>query len=285
MEQKGQAMSRALPIPLTFSGIVAFSARSASWLLISWVCIALLAAASTLGFLHGRWLPIIEKTFDSLPSTSMLEEGIIEPLPVDKAIQNQNGFLSVVVSGAPQPHGNLTSDFQITITPSEIRFTSLFGTLTSPYPSDTIVDLAPAFLKPWWKSRKPLFTAGAFASIMISLLATWPLLATVYWLPILFFTYIGNRAFGIGRTWRLAGSILIPGALIMTFGIVLYGFQLLSLLGLLAATGLHILIAWIYGIGAVRSIPRIAPVLSSRGNPFSEEPRNRPNPFGSTNED
>ena len=293
MEQEDQATSRALPIPLTFSGIVAFSARSTSWLLLSWVCIAAFAATSTVGFLHSRWIPIIEKTAESLPSTSMLEGGRIDPLPTESPIQNQNGFLSVVVSGLTQSHGNLTSDFQITIEPTEIRFSSLFGSVARAYPADATVDLAPAFLKPWWKSRKPLVTVGAFASLMTSLLATWTLLATIYFLPILFLTYCTHRRIGLGKTWRLAGSILIPGALIMTLAIILYGFQLLSILGLMAATALHLIVAWIYAIGSIRAIPRRSPSFPSvpvKGNPFSgvtasEKIKRGSNPFGTTNDD
>ncbi len=293
MAPDGHDSIDALPFPVTLPGTVAFARKSAPWLLVTWLFLAGIAAATCLWFIHARWIPIIEESVESFPNTLLLDAGEVHPLPQGDPVHAQNGFLSVVATGATQEHGNLTADFQVTITPQELRFHSLLGHLAVPYPADTMIDLAPAFLKPWWKARKVPYTVVAFGFIMGSLLATWTILASAYVLPMIILAYFRDRRCEFWKTWRLAGSVLIPGSLIMTLAILLYGFHLLNLLGLLLATLLHFVVPWFYAVATIKHIPRLRPSLLPRSsNPFSEDApdeeddlEDEPNSRRSTSED
>ncbi len=285
MESESHDSIHALPVPLTLPGTVAFSRRSAAWLLLVWLLLAGLASATCLWFIHSRWIPVAEESIESFPTTLLLENGEVDPLPTSEPIQHQNGFLSIVATGSTQSHGNLTADFQITITPNELRFHSLLGHLALPYPAETMIDLAPAFLKPWWKARKVPYTVVAFGTIMICLLVTWIGLASLYFFPIIVLAYFRDRRCQFWKTWRLGGSVLIPGALIMTLAILLYGFHLLNLLGLLVAAALHIVVPWLYVFGTIKHIPRVNAILPRGKNPFSDGESNDSNSPSSTNED
>ena len=264
-----RSMSGALPIPFTFAGTVAFSRRSASCFLLGWLCAAAIASATCLWFIHLRWIPVIESTIEALPADVAIAGGMMKMIPEGKTIQKQNGFISLVITSAVRPQGNMTSDFQVAITPEEIRFNSLLGYLPIPYPLEARLSLTPSYFKAWWRAREALFTVLAFCLIAGALLSTWILLATLYFIPIAITNYFAERRNEFWATWRLAGSLLLPGALIMTLSILLYGFHLLGFLGLLVATALHIIIAWIYGLGSIKHIPRNPSFQGPGTNPFS----------------
>lgn len=261
--------TKALPIPVTFAGTVAFSRKSASWFLIGWLGTAVLASATCLWFIHARWIPVFESTIDALPSDLTMTAGVMEAFPNGETIQQQNGFISLLITPSSQSQGNMTADFQIAATPNELRFRSLLGYLAVPYPVDAEFKLTPSHVKPWWRAREALFTVLAFCLALITLFATWTVLATLYFFPIAIANYFADRRNEFWATWRLAGSLLLPGASIMTLSILLYGFHLLGFLGLLMATALHIIIAWIYGVATIKHIPPIPSSSRPGTNPFS----------------
>ena len=200
--------------------------------------------------------------------------GAMEAFPEAEIVQRQNGFISLIITPSTQWQGNMTADFQIAATPSEIRFRSLLGYLSIPYPPDTEFRLPPSDIKPWWRAREALFTVLAFCLVSSALLATWSVLATLYFFPIAIANYFADRKNEFWETWRLAGSLLLPGALIMTLSILLYGFHLLGFLGLLVATALHFIVAWIYGVATIKHIPPIPSFPRTGTNPFSDSDKN-----------
>lgn len=262
--------TKALPIPVTFAGTVAFSRKSASWFLLGWLCTAALASATCLWFVHARWVPVFEATIDALPSDLKMNAGVLEAFPEGELVQQQNGFISLLITPSRQSQGNMTADFQIAATPNELRFRSLLGYLSIPYPVGAEFKLLHSDVKPWWRAREALFTVLAFCVVSSALLATWTLLATLYFFPIAIANFFATRRNEFWATWRLAGSLLLPGALIMTLSILLYGFHLLGFLGLLVATALHFVIAWIYGVATIKHIPPIPSTPRSGTNPFSD---------------
>lgn len=259
----------ALPVPLTFPGVVAFSRRQASWFLLGWITLAGLAAGTTIWFFHYHWIPVVEESIETFPANLKIQDGRLNHLPPDSVTRHQNNFLSLVVSSIASPTGNMTSDFQIILTPEEIRLKSLLGYLALPYPRQQSLNLSADHVIPWWNARKGLFTIATFFLITGGLLIMWTGLATCYYVPLSVASFFADRRTEFWPTWRLAGSILVPGVIIMTISILLYGLHLLSLLGLLLSACLHLIIGWVYLAGAIRHIPRVPESAMISKNPFS----------------
>ena len=87
-------------------------------------------------------------------------------------------------------------------------------------------------LEPLWGAwaMECLFIAGAVAAF--AFLLSWWLLATIYFLPVWLLGFFANRDLNFRQSWRLAGAALLPGALLMAAGILLYGFGFLDLVSL-----------------------------------------------------
>jgi hypothetical protein len=61
---------------------------------------------------------------------------------------------------------------------------------------------------------------------------------------------------------------MAPGALVLAFGLVLYGLQRIELLQLSFFYAAHLVMGWIYAAGAVWVLPRLFP-RAERRNPFA----------------
>jgi len=106
-------------------------------------------------------------------------------------------------------------------------------------------------------------------------MAIWLVLATLYSLPLRLLTFYYDRDVSWLGCWRMAGAAQLPGALLMSGGILLYGFNRLNLIGLLFAWLLHVVIAWIYvGIAPAR-LSRLAGSVRRRDNPFGGAQKRR----------
>ncbi len=98
-------------------------------------------------------------------------------------------------------------------------------------------------------------------------MASWALLATLYFLPVWLLGYFANRDLNFRQSWRLAGAGLLPGALLMTAGILLYGFGLVDLVALGFIFGAHFALGWIYLFLSLLFVPRTG-AAPPKGNPF-----------------
>ena len=261
--------SRALPIPLTFTGVVAFSRRPPAWLLSLWLVTALGSAAMLIWFVETRWIPVVEDTIQGLPEGLILTEGSLESFSQNESIRQSNRFLSLVVTSSSSTPESSTADVQVILTPHEARLHSLLGYLQLPYDHRLALNLSPSHLVPWWNSRKPLVRAAAFLVLVGNLLLAWMLLASLYAPPLFLVIYMSDRRAEFAKTWRLAGTALFPGALIMVLSIGLYTWHLMSLLGLLVATAIHFLLPWIYLMGSAPHLPGVEGRLGQKENPFA----------------
>ena len=194
--------SRALPIPLTFPGVVTFAHRSPAWLLSLWLVTALGSAAMLIWFVEVRWVPIVEDTVQALPEGLILTEGSLQSFSQTESVRQSNRFLSLVVTSSSSTPESSTADVQVILTPHEARLHSLLGYLQLPYDHRLALKLSPSHLVPWWNSRKPLVRAAAFLFLVGSLLLSWILLATLYAPPLLLLIYMSDRRVEFATIWR-----------------------------------------------------------------------------------
>jgi hypothetical protein len=95
------------------------------------------------------------------------------------------------------------------------------------------------------------------------------LLATVYCLPAWLIGLFANRQLNFRGSWKLSGAALMPGAMLLTAAIVLYGFGALNLIQFCFLFGAHLALAWLYLFLSQLFLPRNIPV--EKGNPFTDK--------------
>ena len=102
---------------------------------------------------------------------------------------------------------------------------------------------------------------------MIGLLASWWLLATIYFLPVWLLGFFVNRDLNFRASWKLSGAALLPGALLMAAGILLYDFGAVDLVQFGFIFGAHFVLGWIYLFVSLLFVPANFRALP-KGNPF-----------------
>jgi hypothetical protein len=261
--------------PITFGGVASFARASLGRLLIVQFIVALLLAGSASCFLAAAWFPVVQKAIARLPEKGTIRRGQLDwpgPSPCSLA---EATFLSIVVDVAnSQPTGQ-SADVQVELHRGGFKIRSLFGNLAILYPKDWTIALNRAEVEPRWGAWRPFLLVGIGAGVGIGVMAIWLVLAMVYSLPLRLLTFYCDRDVSWLGCWRMAGAAQLPGALLMSGGILLYGFNRLNLIGLFFAWLLHVVIAWIYvGIAPAR-LPRLTGSLRRRDNPFGGAQKRR----------
>jgi len=261
--------------PITFGGVASFARASFGRLLIVQFTVALLVAGSASCFLAVAWFPVVGKAIARLPETATIRRGQLDwtgPSPCSLA---EATFLSIVVDVENSEPTGHSADVQWELHRKTFRISSLLGHLTIPYPKDTTIALNRAEVEPRWGAWQPFLPVGTGACVLLGVMAIWLVLATVYSLPLRLLTFYSDRDVGWLGCWRMAGAAQLPGALLLSGGILLYGFNRLDLIGLLFAWLLHVVIAWIYVGVAPARLPRLAGSMHRRGNPFGGAQKRR----------
>jgi hypothetical protein len=144
----------------------------------------------------------------------------------------------------------------------------LFGFIAEAYPKGWVVAFNREELGPWWGAWSPVILALAAGAVIVGLMLSWGLLATVYCLPVWLMGLYANRDLNLRGSWRLAGAALMPGALLMELAILFYGLRALDIVHLLAAFGAHFVVGWVY-LAASPLHSRRHPAALGKGNPFA----------------
>ena len=253
---------------MTFGGVAAFSRSPPGRLLFMQFIVALLVAASVLCLLISAWFPVIQKTLARLPEKGAIRGGRLEwnnPSPVRLA---EGTFLSITVDVEGGSRFGQSADVQFELERRGFKICSLFGCVAVPYPENWTIALNRSGAEPWWGAWRPFLLVGLGVGVVIGVMGSWMVLATLYSLPLRLITFYTDRHVNWSGCWRVAAAAQAPGALLMSGAILLYSFNRLNLVGLLFAWLLHIVVGWIYVGTAPSRLPRLATGPHQRGNPF-----------------
>lgn len=253
--------------PLTPRGVAAFARAPIGRLILVQFVFALLVAVVVVWFLRTAWFPTIREAIRHLPADGEIQSGKLDwydPSPEPLA---EGHFLAFVVD--TNHTGTLSpAQVQVEFGRNDILFYSLAGYWDWPYPADWNFGLNRTEAEPWWGAWQAPLQWLAFAGTLLWCFVSWALLAIIYAVPVWLGGFFANRDLNLLRSWKLAGAAQMPGALVLTAGIVLYGFGVLDLVGLAAAVAVHILVSWTYLPLGVRAAPRLASRGSENKNPF-----------------
>jgi hypothetical protein len=255
--------------PLTPRGVAAFGRAHLGRLLLVQFVVALLAAAATIWFLHRAWFPAVGEAIDKLPAAGEIRGDRLEwrgPSPQGLA---ENRWLALSVDLQHEGNARSPADLAVEFGRTDVRIYSLFGFVQVPYEGGGVTPFNQPDLEPWWGAWAPPILAIVAGDVILGLLASWALLATLYCLPVWLLAFFANKDLDLRGCWRLSGAALMPGALFCIAAIVGYGLGMLDLVKLLVAGGVHFVIGWVYLVLGTFAAQR-HPEAAAGGNPFNE---------------
>jgi hypothetical protein len=257
--------------PLTPRGVAAFAHASFGRLLLVQFVIALIGAASVAWFLDDSVFPVIKTAIQNLPAVGEIRSAKLDWRGDSPKLLAEGRFLALDVDLNHSGKINSTADLQIEFGKETIKSSALLGYTEILYPPGQIFSFNRPELEPLWGAwhAEILFIAAAITTI--GLLASWWLLATIYFLPLWLLGFVVNRNLNFRASWQLSGAALLPGALLMAAGVLLYDFGEVTLVQFGFIFGAHLVLGWIYLFVSLLFVPAI-PAASPKGNPFA--PRN-----------
>ena len=262
-------------LPLTPRGVAAFASARFGRLLAVQFIVALLAAGAFGWFLHSAWAPTFRKAIDHLPDGAKIQDGLLEWPEGSPMLLAEGTFLAFAVDLDHAGSIASTAHLQVEFGRRDWQVRSLLGVLDVPslldtsYPQKKVITLTQSEAGPWWGAREPFLILLAMAGLVIYLMVSWPLLATLYTVPVWLAGFFSNRQISWGGSWRLAGAALMPGALLLSVSVVLYGLRVFDLVKLGFAFGMHLVVGVIYVFASPLFLPRNADVPPPAKNPFS----------------
>lgn len=253
--------------PLTMRGVAAFAGASLRRLLLVQLVIALVAAGCVVWFLHHAWFPTIGEAIRHLPPQGELRAGRLDWQGPTPAILAEGRFLALVVDLDHSGDARSPAQVQVEFGRTNCKVFSLFGCVQGAYPPGWAVALNRAELGPWWGAWAPAVLAIVAVLVVGGLMLSWASLATVYFLPAWLVGFFANRTLSLGGSWRLAGAALMPGALLLSAAIVLYGWGAFDLVLLTTAAAAHWVTGWVYLFVSPLLLPR-STTATAKENPF-----------------
>jgi hypothetical protein len=260
--------------PLTPGGVAAFARASLRWLLLVQFIFAVLAASTAVWFLRTAWFPTVRQAIAQLPEYGQIRSGKLNWTNASPQLLAEGHFLAFVVDTNHTGAERSPAQIQVEFGRDDIFFRdyySLAGYRAWPYPREWSVGFNRVEAGPWWGAWQPPIQWLAFGGTLFWCMATWALLATIYFIPAWLGGFFANRNLSLSGSWKLAGAALMPGAVVMITGIVFYGFGVVDLVGFSAITAAHVLVGWVYLILGVRVSPKLLPSGSADKNPFVEK--------------
>ena len=253
--------------PLTPRGVAAFARASFSRLLLVQLIIAMLAAGSVAWFLDTGCFPVITEAIQKLPAAGEIRSGRLDWRGASPQMLAEGKFLALDVDLDHSGQIHSPADVQIEFGADSVRAFSLLGYAEFFYPPDRPGTFNRTDLEPLWGAWAAEILFLAFVAVTLVLLVNWWLLATAYFLPARLLAFFANRDLDLRAGWKLSGAALLPGALLMTAGILLYGVGLFDLVTLGFIFCAHFVLGWIYLFVSQAFLPRIAGG-PQKGNPF-----------------
>jgi len=260
----------ALTEPFTPKGVAAFARAKFGWLVLAQFICAFLAAMAVAWFFYARCFPVIQSATENLPSDGEIRYGRLHWQGGSPQTLAEGSFLAfdVDLEHSGQFRSS-TADFQVEFGSETVRVFSVFGYAEFYYPPDGIIEFNRPQLQPLWEAWRSEVLFLIALAVLVVLPLTWWILATIYFMPVWFIGYFTNRELDLPTSWKLSCAALLPGALVMIMGILLYGFDI-NLISFLFFLGAHFVLGWFYILFSLAFFPRnsSAPL---KGNPFGHE--------------
>ena len=251
--------------PFTPRGVAAFAQASVTRLVLVQLAVAILLAAATVWFLRSQWFPVIEHAIERLPTNGVIRHGTMTTSIPAPARLAENRSLAVAVDVEGTGRLGRVADLEVTLQARALDFCGMLGCSSLTYPRGYIISFNRVELEPWWGAwRTPLAALAGFL-VITKLLVSWWMLALILWPVVKLIAFYCDRHVTLGGSIRLAAAALLPGAFLVTGGIVLYGLGAIDVVRLALVYLLHLGCGAIFVATAPLFLPRLR---GRRKNPF-----------------
>jgi len=270
--------------PLTPRGVAAFSRARLGRLFLVQFIIALLTAGSVIWFLATIWFPIVREAIRQLPDTGLIQDQQLSSPRIVTEPLVENRFLAFVmdVDGTGTP--SLATDLRVEFHRQNFALCSLLGCLRFGYPRGSTVQFNRPELESWWAAWELTIYSAVGLGAVVVLFMNWLVLATLYCPVARIYAFFKDRQLTLLGSWKLAAAALLPGALLTTAGIVLYGLELISLIQFLLLWALHLMVGWVYLFVSPLRLPRASDAALAPRDPFAKPRPASANPFSGEKE-
>jgi len=255
--------------PLTFGGVAAFASARLGRLMLVGFLAAVVFGAGLVWFLQRDYCPVIFQAVQKMPETARVAAGRLQGVP--NTLISESKLLAIAVTPESAADIGQGADVQFQLRQTDFCIGSIFRPdwgLEFDYGRGAALNLSRSSLEPWWGAWQPVLLTAAGAGAVMLILASWTVLSTIYMAPAKFIAWYADRDLSWSGAWRLCFASMAPGALVLAFGLFLYGMQMIELLQLSFFYAAHLVMGWIYATGAVWVSPRLFPRVE-RKNPFA----------------
>jgi len=252
--------------PFTPRGVAAFARASLERLIVVQSILAFLATVAVVWLVSSGFCPAVATAIRNLPATGDISRGQLSWKDESPKILAEGHFLSFTVDMKHSRQLRLPAQFQFEFGGDSVVVISLLGEMEIPYPPDQSFYFNRTELQPAWGAWSPNLLGLVALGTFFGLLLTWAALATVYFFPVWLISFYTDRDLSFGASWKLAAAALLPGALIMSLGLVLYGLGVFDLVQLGFTITMHFIIGWIYLLVSPLFLNRVLP--GEKRNPF-----------------
>jgi len=254
--------------PLTPGGIAGFALAPLRRLLLVQLVISILCGAMLAWFVRHSWFPAITQAIQHLPEHGEIRNGQLQWERDSPEFLGENRFFALAVDLKHEGQVRSPAHVGVEFGARDFKLFSLFGYARGTYPQRWRIAFNRNELIPWWGAWPPAILALVIAGAVVSLMLSWALLSSLYFLPAWLIAFFINRELAFGASWRIAGASLMPGALFLAGGILLYGLGALDLIGLFIAVAIHFVVGWVFLLLALRKVPRHPKAVPAQTNPF-----------------
>jgi hypothetical protein len=255
--------------PFTPKGVAAFADATFGRVFLVQLLLAVLAAGTVLWFLERDWFPVIRTAIGQLPDQGEIRGGNLDFQGDSPKRLAENRFLALAVDLEHSGDVRSPAHVQVEVGRADLEIFSLLGFLQLSYQTNWVLPINRTDLVPWWGAWAPPILGIAALLVIGGLLIAWGILATAYsWIAWLV-GFFANRDLSVGGSWRLAGAALMPGALLMSVGILAYAIGLLDIPALAFVCGAHVVAQWFYLLASVFARPHHPAVPRGKANPFA----------------
>jgi hypothetical protein len=258
--------------PFTPRGVAAFANATLTRVVLAQLAVALTVAAVVIWFLRMTWFPVITEAIQQLPATGMIRNGELNYGGEAPIVLAQNRWLSISIdlaSAAPKP--GQTADVEARFGRNSVVFCGVLGCWQQHYRAGYLISFNRAELEPRWGAwRGPILAVAALATAA-ALYVVWWSLALLCAPVIKCIAFFFDRVVTWRGAWRQGAAALLPGAVLVAAGLLLYGFAAVDLFRLGLLYVLHIGCGLAFVVTSPFFLPKLSR-LPSRRNPFGTAP-------------
>jgi hypothetical protein len=255
--------------PLTFGGVAAFASARLGRLLLVGLLAAAIFGGGLVWFLARDYCPVILQAIQKMPESARVADGKLLGVP-DNLI-SESKLLAIAVTSANAAEIGQGADVQFQVRQTDFCISSIFRPdwgMEFDYDRGSALNLSRSALEPWWSAWQPALLAGAGVGAGVAIFVSWIVLAAIYAGPAKFTAWFADRDLSWTGAGRLCFAAMMPGSLVMTFAVVLYGSQTIDLVKLSFFWLAHLVVGWVYVAGGVWARPRLFPRVTEK-NPFA----------------